>query len=35
MSNITYSKLADSDLDEIWDYTAQDRLWQRMKEKLE
>ena len=41
MSNVTYSKLADRDLDEIWDYIAQDsifqadRLWQRMKEKLE
>jgi toxin ParE1/3/4 len=41
MTNVTYSKLADSDLDEIWDYIAQDsvfqadRLWKRMREKLE
>ncbi len=41
MLNVTYSKLADRDLDEIWDYIAQDsvlqadRLWQRMRDKLE
>ena len=28
MSNITYSRLADRDLDEIWDYVAQDSVFQ-------
>ena len=41
MSNVTYSELADRDLDDIWDYIAQDsvlqadRLWQRMRDRLE
>jgi toxin ParE1/3/4 len=41
MSNVTYSELADRDLDDIWDYIAEDsvfqadRLWQRMRDKLE
>lgn len=41
MSNVTYSALADRDLDDIWDYIAQnsvfqaDSLWQRMRDKLE
>lgn len=41
MSNVTYSALADRDLDDIWDYISQDsvfqadKLWQRMRDKLE
>lgn len=41
MSNVTYSALADRDLDDIWDYIAQDSVFQadrlllRFRDKLE
>lgn len=41
MPTVIYSEQADRDLDDIWDYIAQDsviqadRLWERFKAKLE